>query len=65
MAVPTTELVVTPAATGTENIEAGRDILAELVAERDCLDAAFVHSTRLICEGALYLGCCSYVQHLL
>ena len=52
-----TELVVSAAAQGTENIDVGRDIMAELVAERDCLEAAFVHSKRLICEGALYLGC--------
>lgn len=52
-----TELVVNPTAVVTENIDVGRDILAELVAERDCLEAAYVHSYRLICEGALYLAC--------
>lgn len=51
------ELVVNPTAVGGENIDVGRDIMAELVAERDCLEAAFVHSKRLICEGALYLAC--------
>lgn len=51
------ELVVSPTAVGNENIDVGRDILAELVAERDCLEAAFVHSKRLICEGARYLAC--------
>ena len=52
-----TELVVNPTAPGPESIDVGRDIMAELVAERDCLEAAFVHSKRLICEGALYLDC--------
>ena len=51
------ELIVNPVAVASENIDVGRDILAELAAERDCLDAAFVHSKRLICEGALYLAC--------
>jgi len=51
------ELVVNPSAVGSENIDVGRDIMAELVAERDCLEAAFVHSKRLICEGELYLAC--------
>lgn len=46
---------VVPMVEEARMLNVGRDILAELIAEKDCLDANFVHSKRLICEGARYM----------
>jgi len=55
-AMATDLMSVVPMPDDVRMLNVGRDILAELIAEKDCLDANFVHSKRLICEGALYIG---------
>ena len=42
-----------------EPISVGRDIMAELMAEKDSLDSSYIHCARLLDEGELWRVICS------